>query len=116
MLQMYNLSKSIQARPLLSQALENNNFDCVADPRLQKDYDSVEMARMVACASVCVRHLARRRPKMSQVHLYMLAKNNSPYSAFKISTSTKVLPTLKNFVLLILDADNTSFGRKATSR
>ncbi|XP_057773055.1 proline-rich receptor-like protein kinase PERK1 isoform X2 [Salvia miltiorrhiza] len=57
------------ARPLLSQALENNNFDCVADPRLQKDYDSVGMARMVACASVCVRHLARRRPKMSQIIL-----------------------------------------------
>lgn len=55
------------ARPLLSQALENNNFDCVADPRLQKDYDCIEMARMVTCASVCVRHLARRRPKMSQI-------------------------------------------------
>lgn len=55
---------------MLSQALENNNFDCVADPKLQKDYDSVEMSRMVACASVCVRHLARRRPKMSQVYLF----------------------------------------------
>ncbi|XP_047959800.1 proline-rich receptor-like protein kinase PERK15 [Salvia hispanica] len=62
------------ARPLLSQALENNNFDCVADPRLQKDYDSVEMARMVACASVCVRHLARRRPKMSQIILALEGK------------------------------------------
>ncbi|XAR67715.1 Non-specific serine/threonine protein kinase [Bertholletia excelsa] len=55
------------ARPLLSQALEDNNFDALADPRLQKDYDSTEMTRMVACAAVCVRHLARRRPKMSQI-------------------------------------------------
>ncbi|CAA0839070.1 Proline-rich receptor-like protein kinase PERK1 [Striga hermonthica] len=55
------------ARPLLTQALENNNFDGVADPKLQKDYNSIEMARMVACASVCVRHLARRRPRMSQI-------------------------------------------------
>ncbi|KAL7140190.1 hypothetical protein ABFS83_09G105200 [Erythranthe nasuta] len=55
------------ARPLLTQALESDNFDGVADPRLLKDYDSVEMARMVACASVCVRHLARRRPPMSQI-------------------------------------------------
>ncbi|KAL0354677.1 UNVERIFIED_CONTAM: Proline-rich receptor-like protein kinase PERK1 [Sesamum radiatum] len=55
------------ARPLLTQALESDNFDSVADPRLQKDYDSIEMARMVACASVCVRHLARRRPRMSQI-------------------------------------------------
>ncbi|KAL0415230.1 UNVERIFIED_CONTAM: Proline-rich receptor-like protein kinase PERK1 [Sesamum latifolium] len=57
------------ARPLLTQALESDNFDSVADPRLQKDYDSIEMARMVACASVCVRHLARRRPRMSQCNV-----------------------------------------------
>lgn len=55
------------ARPLLMQALEDGNFDMLADPRLQKDYDYTEMTRMVACAAVCVRHLARRRPRMSQV-------------------------------------------------
>ncbi|KAL2555111.1 proline-rich receptor-like protein kinase PERK15 [Forsythia ovata] len=55
------------ARPLLTQALDTGNFDTLADQRLQKDYDSTEMARMVACASVCVRHLARRRPRMSQI-------------------------------------------------
>ncbi|KAL3840889.1 hypothetical protein ACJIZ3_025480 [Penstemon smallii] len=55
------------ARPLLTEALANKDFDDVADPKLQKDYDPIEMARMVACASVCVRHLARRRPPMSQV-------------------------------------------------
>lgn len=57
----------MQARPLLTQALEDRNFDIVADPRLQKDYNPIEMSQIVACASVCVRHLARRRPKMSQV-------------------------------------------------
>ncbi|KAL6568153.1 Proline-rich receptor-like protein kinase perk1 [Orobanche hederae] len=55
------------ARPLLTEALENNNFDNVADPKLQKNYNPNEMARMVASASVCVRHLARRRPRMSQI-------------------------------------------------
>ncbi|XP_059639314.1 proline-rich receptor-like protein kinase PERK15 [Cornus florida] len=55
------------ARPLLTKALEDNNFDTLADPRLQKDYDSFEMARMVICAATCVRHLARRRPRMSQI-------------------------------------------------
>ncbi|KZV50604.1 hypothetical protein F511_14607 [Dorcoceras hygrometricum] len=55
------------ARPLLTQSLEDSNFDFVADPRLQKDYNLIEISRMVACASVCVRHLARRRPKMSQI-------------------------------------------------
>ncbi|XP_073143459.1 proline-rich receptor-like protein kinase PERK15 [Henckelia pumila] len=55
------------ARPLLTQAMDDSNFDIVADPRLQADYNLIEMSRMVACASVCVRHLARRRPKMSQI-------------------------------------------------
>lgn len=55
------------ARPLLRQALEGGNFDIIVDPRLEKDYDSNEMTRMVACAAVCVRHFSRRRPRMSQV-------------------------------------------------
>ncbi|KAL2555196.1 Proline-rich receptor-like protein kinase PERK5 [Forsythia ovata] len=55
------------ARPLLTQALEDQNFDALVDPRLQKDYDHNEVARMVACAAACVRHSARRRPRMSQV-------------------------------------------------
>ncbi|OMO66721.1 hypothetical protein COLO4_30403 [Corchorus olitorius] len=55
------------ARPLLAQALEHGNFDAFVDPRLQKDYDSSEMTRLVACAAACVRHSARHRPRMSQV-------------------------------------------------
>lgn len=52
---------------MLTQALDDDNFDTLADPRLEKNYDSTEMTRMVTCAAVCVRHLARRRPRMSQV-------------------------------------------------
>ncbi|CAK9170689.1 unnamed protein product [Ilex paraguariensis] len=55
------------ARPLLTRALEEGNFDTLVDTRLQKDYNQNEMARMVACAAACVRHSARRRPRMSQV-------------------------------------------------
>ncbi|KAF3649673.1 Proline-rich receptor-like protein kinase PERK2 [Capsicum annuum] len=55
------------ARPLLTQALDDGNFDTLADPRLDKNYDTTEMTRMVTCAAVCVRHLARRRPRMSQI-------------------------------------------------
>ncbi|EEF48251.1 proline-rich receptor-like protein kinase PERK1 [Ricinus communis] len=55
------------ARPLLTRALEDGNFDTLADPKLQNDYDHNEMARMVASAAACVRHSARRRPRMSQV-------------------------------------------------
>ncbi|XP_044471629.1 proline-rich receptor-like protein kinase PERK1 [Mangifera indica] len=55
------------ARPLLNRALEDGNFDSLADPRLQNNYDHNEMARMVACAAACVRHSARRRPRTSQI-------------------------------------------------
>nr|GMC74880.1 proline-rich receptor-like protein kinase PERK15 [Ipomoea batatas] len=59
--------ESEKARPLLSQALDDGNFEALADPNLMKNYDSTEMTRMVTCAAVCVRHLSRRRPRMSQI-------------------------------------------------
>ncbi|KAJ4958335.1 hypothetical protein NE237_025446 [Protea cynaroides] len=55
------------ARPLMTRALEEGNYDTLVDARLQNDYNPVEMARMVACAASCVRHSARRRPRMSQI-------------------------------------------------
>ncbi|KAM7515757.1 hypothetical protein LguiA_005340 [Lonicera macranthoides] len=51
----------------MAQGLDDGNFDSLADARLHKNYDSEEMVRMVACAAVCVRHLARLRPRMSQI-------------------------------------------------
>ncbi|KAH7572696.1 hypothetical protein JRO89_XS04G0291500 [Xanthoceras sorbifolium] len=56
-----------EARPQLNRALEDGNFDGLVDPRLQNNYNHSEMARMVACAAACVRHSARRRPRMSQI-------------------------------------------------
>nr|XP_043624948.1 proline-rich receptor-like protein kinase PERK15 [Erigeron canadensis] len=55
------------ARPLLSQALDDGNFSLLVDARLQNNYDPTEMSRLIACAAVSVRHLARRRPSMSQI-------------------------------------------------
>ncbi|XP_010939267.1 proline-rich receptor-like protein kinase PERK15 [Elaeis guineensis] len=55
------------ARPLLSRALSDGDFDELIDPRLENDYNAMEMQRMIACAAACVRHSARRRPKMSQI-------------------------------------------------
>ncbi|GAA0162285.1 transmembrane signal receptor [Lithospermum erythrorhizon] len=55
------------ARPLLTRALEDNNFDGLVDQHLGKEFNHSEMARMVACAAACVRHSGRRRPRMSQV-------------------------------------------------
>lgn len=55
------------ARPLLLRATEDGVYDGLVDPKLRDNYDHNEMARMVACAAACVRHSARRRPRMSQV-------------------------------------------------
>lgn len=55
------------ARPLLAEAIERQNFDELADPRLEKTYVDHEMFRMIEAAAACVRHSAAKRPKMSQV-------------------------------------------------
>ncbi|GAB4839211.1 Proline-rich receptor-like protein kinase perk1 [Ancistrocladus abbreviatus] len=55
------------ARPLLTRALEDENFDSLVDLKLENNYNHNEMVRMVACAASCVRHSARRRPRMSQI-------------------------------------------------
>ncbi|TVU22970.1 hypothetical protein EJB05_32694 [Eragrostis curvula] len=55
------------ARPLMTKAFEDGNHDALVDPRLGNEYNYNEMERMIACAAACVRHSARRRPRMSQV-------------------------------------------------
>ncbi|THG21088.1 proline-rich receptor-like protein kinase PERK9 [Camellia sinensis] len=55
------------ARPLLSQALDTEEFEGLADPRLDKNYVDNEMFRMIEAAAACVRHSAAKRPRMGQV-------------------------------------------------
>ncbi|KAJ6902878.1 proline-rich receptor-like protein kinase PERK9 isoform X2 [Populus alba x Populus x berolinensis] len=56
-----------KARPLLNHALENEEFESLADPRLEKNYIESEMFQMIEAAAVCVRHSATKRPRMGQV-------------------------------------------------
>ncbi|KAM3324144.1 proline-rich receptor-like protein kinase PERK9 [Capsicum chacoense] len=55
------------ARPLLGHALEKEEFDQLADPRLEKNYDDSEMFRMIEVSAACVRHSAAKRPGMGQI-------------------------------------------------
>ncbi|KAL9242365.1 hypothetical protein vseg_016374 [Gypsophila vaccaria] len=55
------------ARPLLAKALQDGNFDAIVDPRLENNYNHMEMGSMITCAASCVRHSAKRRPRLSQV-------------------------------------------------
>ncbi|CAL0315294.1 unnamed protein product [Lupinus luteus] len=55
------------ARPLLSHALDNEEYDSLADPGLEKNYVESEMFCMIEIAAACVRHSAAKRPRMGQV-------------------------------------------------
>ncbi|KAK0574481.1 hypothetical protein LWI29_024312 [Acer saccharum] len=55
------------ARPLMSHALENEEFEGLVDPRLDKNYVDSEMFRMIEAAAACVRHSSAKRPRMGQV-------------------------------------------------
>ncbi|KAJ0251932.1 Proline-rich receptor-like protein kinase PERK14 [Hirschfeldia incana] len=55
------------ARPLLAKAISGESFDLLVDPRLEKNYDTTQMADMAACAASCIRQSAWLRPRMSQV-------------------------------------------------
>ncbi|WOG81390.1 hypothetical protein DCAR_0100537 [Daucus carota subsp. sativus] len=72
------------ARPLLTKALETKDFQGLADPRLQKDYNSEEMASMVACAAACIRNPDWRRPQMSQIILVL--EGDVPWSDLPAGT------------------------------
>ncbi|PWA67515.1 protein kinase-like domain-containing protein [Artemisia annua] len=55
------------ARPLLSHALETEDFKVLVDPRLGTNFVASEMFRMIEAAAACVRHSATKRPRMGQI-------------------------------------------------
>ncbi|KAL6572859.1 Proline-rich receptor-like protein kinase perk8 [Orobanche hederae] len=55
------------ARPLLTQALDKEEFGDIVDPKLENNFVASEMFRVIEAAAACVRHSASKRPKMSQV-------------------------------------------------
>jgi hypothetical protein len=54
---------NFQAKPLL----DSNNIKELADPRLEGNYDPIEMKRAMAIASLCIHHSSSKRPFMKQV-------------------------------------------------
>ena len=64
----------------MTHAIEDGDCSPLIDPKLGDNYNYVEMARMVACAAACVRHSAKRRPRMGMVlflhmHFFTLTEN-----------------------------------------
>ncbi|KAJ0075622.1 hypothetical protein Patl1_34205 [Pistacia atlantica] len=57
---------SALAKPMLTEAVKDNNINVVyTDPKLRK-FDKSELFRMVHCAAACVCYPERNRPQMSQ--------------------------------------------------
>ncbi|TXG57861.1 hypothetical protein EZV62_015690 [Acer yangbiense] len=63
----YTCNGNLWARPLLTEALEHEDFEALVDQRLEKKYVDSEMFRMIEAAAACVRHSGAKRPRMSQV-------------------------------------------------
>lgn len=55
------------ARPLLSHAIETEDFEGLVDQRLGTNYVAKEMFRMIEAAAACVRHFSNKRPRMGQI-------------------------------------------------
>ncbi|GER40035.1 protein kinase superfamily protein [Striga asiatica] len=64
---MDSLSLVDWARPLATKALETRDYSELVDRRLEDNYVPHEMARMIACAAACIRHSAKKCPRMSQI-------------------------------------------------
>ncbi|GJV20342.1 proline-rich receptor-like protein kinase PERK9 [Tanacetum coccineum] len=54
------------ARPLLSHALETEDFRVLVDQRLVTNFVASEMFHVIEAAAACIRHSATRRPRMGQ--------------------------------------------------
>ncbi|TVU35097.1 hypothetical protein EJB05_16966, partial [Eragrostis curvula] len=59
------------ARPLLTRAIEEDNYEELIDPSLETNYDAYDMARLIACAAAAVRQTARSRPRMTHIVRYL---------------------------------------------
>ncbi|WOK93813.1 hypothetical protein Cni_G02514 [Canna indica] len=65
-----------KAKPFLTRAPNNGNYDALVDPNLGNNFNPNEMAQMVACAAACVRQSAKLRPTMSQLVLILMSEIN----------------------------------------
>ena len=93
--QVIGVKHFLQARPLLTQALDKQDFAEIVDPRLEKNYVEHEVFRMIEAAAACVRHLAAKRPRMSQVYINHLNLDSLP------TQSSSAMTYLNNVFLYI---------------
>lgn len=61
-----------QMEPKLLQALQDENFSGIVDPRLRNQYNHDEMKMMIACSAACIRDYPQERPPISRVLIHFL--------------------------------------------
>ncbi|KAG6490365.1 hypothetical protein ZIOFF_051661 [Zingiber officinale] len=88
------------SKPVLTQALADKNFDELVDQRLENKYNVEEMTRMIASAGACVRHSARKRPKMSQVGTLFFTSLHSSISTVSQTEMMQIVRALEGDVSL----------------
>ncbi|KAG5244284.1 proline-rich receptor protein kinase [Salix suchowensis] len=107
------------ARPLLTQALEDGNFEALIDPRLGFRYNSSEMASMVGCAAACVHPSSWIRPRMSQiVHALEGGMSAQDLYGSSISSSSRTYhykENMKNFNMARGSAQDGISGNTGTT-
>uniref|UniRef100_A0A0E0KBT7 non-specific serine/threonine protein kinase n=1 Tax=Oryza punctata TaxID=4537 RepID=A0A0E0KBT7_ORYPU len=83
----FPLNLLLQAKPLLSEATEEGNFNILVDPDIGDDYDENIMMRMIECAAAAVRQSAHLRPSMVQIlkHLQGETHGEDLNSIFRIT-------------------------------
>lgn len=59
--------ENLQARSVLTKAIEHREFGDLPDPRMENRFDENEMFHMIVAAAACIRHSAAMRPRMGQV-------------------------------------------------
>lgn len=97
------ISCVVQARPLLAEALEHEDFEALVDSRLEKNYVDSEMFWMIEAAAACVRHSATKRPRMSQVKSCLNDKEISMVFHFYLKFNNRSFFSLLNQVVRALD-------------
>ncbi|KAJ6361475.1 hypothetical protein OIU78_001999 [Salix suchowensis] len=114
-----NASLVAWARPLLTQALEDGNFEALIDPRLGFRYNSSEMASMVGCAAACVHPSSWIRPRMSQiVHALEGGMSAQDLYGSSISSSSRTYhykENMKNFNMARGSAQDGISGNTGTT-
>lgn len=95
---------------MLTQALETGKLEEVIDPRLEKNYNEVEMLRMMEAAAACVRHSASRRPRMSQVCSFKKKRKTTANYLFFFPPKAPFLFSKRIWVIFSVELYNVIIG------